>query len=287
MAVCRTVRRSQVIRWVVRLWTRRARRLSPLCAGPGPGQWSRWGATRSGRVGISCDSNENRARLRWGASPDEKVAADASDGWADASRGSTPRLTPGRIEPGVPTGASGGDETFVPGRPAPCGVGLRAAPAPPRTRCCWGSISRSRLASVVSYAPLLVRTPTGGRDPHPCDGFAPVPGQDHLASAREGRQEKTEGTSPVSEKKAVLPGDCEAGARTAVRRTGLPDSREARGGCAHRYCSPSHSSRFPLEIPKVRHKLCYWERRNGYHLGKARVRVGVAFLATSMPSSVR
>jgi hypothetical protein len=118
----------------------------------------------------------HRTRLRWGASPDEKVAAGASDGWADAPRGSTPRLTPGRIEPGVSTGASGRDETSVPGRAAPCGVGLRAAPAPPRTRCCWGSISRSRLASVVSYAPLLARTPTRGRDPHPCDGFAPIPG---------------------------------------------------------------------------------------------------------------
>ena len=41
-------------------------------------------------------------------------------------------------------------------------------------------------------------------------------------------------------------------------------SRRQRGRCAHRHCGPSHSSHFPLEIPKVRHKLCYWERRNGY-----------------------
>jgi hypothetical protein len=44
----------------------------------------RMGSDAERGVGISCDSNENRARLRWGASPDEKVAADASDGWADA-----------------------------------------------------------------------------------------------------------------------------------------------------------------------------------------------------------
>jgi hypothetical protein len=107
-------------------------------------------------------------------------------------RGSPPRPTPGRIAPGVPTGASGQDETSVPGRATPCGVELRAAPAPPRTRYCWDSISRSRLASVVSYAPFLARTPTPGRDPHPCDVFAPVPGQDHRTPPLGGMQEKTE-----------------------------------------------------------------------------------------------
>jgi hypothetical protein len=106
----------------------------------------------------------------------------------------TARPTLGRIRPGLPDDALGGREIFAPCRPAPRGVGLRAAPAPPRNRYCSGSISRSRLASVVSYAPLLVRTPTPRRDPHPCDGFAPVLGQRQATSSRRGMQEKNETT---------------------------------------------------------------------------------------------
>ena len=40
--------------------------------------------------------------------------------------------------------------------------------------------------------PLLARTPTHGRDPHPCDGFAPTPGQDHRTPPLGGMQENTE-----------------------------------------------------------------------------------------------